>query len=437
MNYKKMIVRTGKANNDAVASTPKIPIDLQNPVAEVLTRADQPVTIASDSTSATSTIPYYNAFYNGLDHSSDFRYIVASTLIGYGGSLFIGLIGFPITGFLASMFTMFTMFSSTFIVICKMDNIFDKSSNKLDFSNSQISYFGSISSIIDYECGVILFGKGSCYGDALDKSFEYFISTQSVKNGLDHAAEIKYAMIIPLAMTKFLYPFVSKTPSESIKTMFSFYVTNILSFTIGLENYITGMEPSAKFIGAIPSIVDHHCDLILNKSTGCYGTVIDTLYQSTFQILGIEEEIFKKLLKERLEHKSDYKYVLMGLIPIVGIAYVKGQIIIPSFIASVVLGTGLIEFVDIQSEYSLPFNFGVFSPKELNGLKNLVEGIHKMIGTLPCMLDHMCGAILFGNGSCYGDIFDRSYEYTSEIYGSIKNSSDSFSAYWSNDYHDL
>jgi hypothetical protein len=37
------------------------------------------------------------------------------------------------------------------------------------------------------------------------------------------------------------------------------------------------------------------------------------------------------------------------------------------------------------------------------------------------MLDHKCGAILFGNGNCYGEVVDKSYEYTTEVYGYIKN----------------
>ena len=43
----------------------------------------------------------------------------------------------------------------------------------------------------------------------------------------------------------------------------------------------------------------------------------------------------------------------MCLIPIIGVAYVKeGQIIIPSFVASVIFGAGLIKLIDMQSEYS-------------------------------------------------------------------------------------
>ena len=56
-----------------------------------------------------------------------------------------------------------------------------------------------------------------------------------------------------------------------------------------------------------------------------------------------------------------------------------------------------------------------------------------MIGTMPCIIDHMCGTILFGNGSCYGDVLDKSYVYTPEIHGYIKNLTGNFST----DYHDL
>jgi hypothetical protein len=230
--------------------------------------------------SATVFEPYYVAFYSGLEHSSDFRYIVASAFIGCVGSFF-NFIG-PGKGILLCLFSQASL---TLNVVSNIQDASHKSKDKLDSSKSQMSYFGAISSIIDFECGTILFGGGSCYGDALDKSLEYFISTQGVQNGLEHASELKYAVIPSFALTIFGYHLTQTQLASKLKV--HFYFMDILLLTLPLEGFFIGKDQSSKFLGVIPSIIDHQCDYILYKNAGCYGTLIDTLYENTDHIWGV------------------------------------------------------------------------------------------------------------------------------------------------------